>query len=206
MIRRPVSFSDPTILPLLDPGVILSLVLSSLSLKKYLRQDILKITTDHLMFIFRGFLTHLHLYTRLPWEDITSLNIPGILEIKKAGYSKVSILLTSGHEANMLVENIGLKTKDLIAFIPPSRVSRKRIIGTFHSNSLTNWLWTIVSVLLKLHQLKGWTEEYTSTLHKINRRKVKTDPPPLLLLVLHLTPSPLPSTDKGFQKTYNCFM
>lgn len=59
---------------------------------------------------------------------LNKLNIDGIIEIKKAGYSKVSVFLQSGKFANSLTEDPRLKENDLIAFIPPFRTSRKGII------------------------------------------------------------------------------
>lgn len=59
---------------------------------------------------------------------MASLNIKNILEVKKVGYSKVSIFLKTFDAVNKLVNNPMLAQKDLIAFIPPSRMSRKGII------------------------------------------------------------------------------
>lgn len=50
------------------------------------------------------------------------------MEIKKVGYSKVSIFLKTRKAANDLVSDFRLKERDLIAFISPSRISRKGII------------------------------------------------------------------------------
>lgn len=56
------------------------------------------------------------------------LKIEGIIEIKKAGYSKVSVFLQTGKFANSLTEDSRLYENDLVAFIPPFRISRKGII------------------------------------------------------------------------------
>ncbi|KMQ91377.1 nucleic-acid-binding protein from mobile element jockey-like isoform x2 protein [Lasius niger] len=71
---------------------------------------------------------------RAPLHPITvgriiyGLNNEDILEIKKIGFSKVSIFLKTKETTNQLVSDQRLQKKDLIAFIPPSRTSRKGII------------------------------------------------------------------------------
>ncbi|XP_029680212.1 uncharacterized protein LOC115245858 isoform X2 [Formica exsecta] len=60
---------------------------------------------------------------------ICELIIEDILEIKRIGYSKVSVFFKSREAANALVEDRRLATKDVVAFIPPPfRISRKDII------------------------------------------------------------------------------
>ncbi|XP_050456631.1 uncharacterized protein LOC126854203 [Cataglyphis hispanica] len=59
---------------------------------------------------------------------VCELNIKEILEIKKVRYSKVSIYFKTREAANILVENKRFFHKDLVAFIPPFRTSRKSII------------------------------------------------------------------------------
>ncbi|KAM0734490.1 hypothetical protein ACS0PU_011961 [Formica fusca] len=59
---------------------------------------------------------------------IASLNISDVMEIRKVGFSKVSIFVKTREAANDLVNDSRLKKEDLIAFIPPSRTSRKGII------------------------------------------------------------------------------
>lgn len=51
-----------------------------------------------------------------------------ILEIKKIGYSKISVQLTNRDAANQLLTNSALKSKNLTAFIPSFRTTRQGII------------------------------------------------------------------------------
>ncbi|EFN68824.1 hypothetical protein EAG_11378 [Camponotus floridanus] len=59
---------------------------------------------------------------------VCELGISDILEIKKAGFSKASIYFKTKEAANALVNDRKLSEKDLKAFIPPFRTSRKGII------------------------------------------------------------------------------
>lgn len=59
---------------------------------------------------------------------VCELGIEDILEIKKIGFSKVSIYFKSRDAANALINDRRLSVKDLEAFIPPFRISRKSII------------------------------------------------------------------------------
>lgn len=59
---------------------------------------------------------------------VCELNLEDILEIKKVGFSKVSVFFKSRDAANALVDDKRLAAKDLETFIPPFRTSRKSII------------------------------------------------------------------------------
>jgi len=59
---------------------------------------------------------------------VCELNIEDILEIKKTGFSKVSVFFKSRDAANTLVDDKRLAVKGLEVFIPPFRTSRKGII------------------------------------------------------------------------------
>lgn len=59
---------------------------------------------------------------------LSSFKNEDILEIKRAGYSKVSVFLKTKEAANNLVEDQRLQKHNLITFIPPFRTSRKTII------------------------------------------------------------------------------
>jgi len=59
---------------------------------------------------------------------VCELNIDDILEIKKIGFSKVSVFFKFRDAANALVDDRRLAAKGLEAFIPPFRTSRKGII------------------------------------------------------------------------------
>lgn len=59
---------------------------------------------------------------------LCELNVKEIMEIKKIEYSKVSVFFKTREAGNALVEDKRLTLKDLEAFIPPFRTSRKGII------------------------------------------------------------------------------
>jgi len=72
--------------------------------------------------------TRLQLHPTFVGRVVCDLNIDDILEIKKIGFSKVSVFFKFRDAANALVDDKRLAAKGLEAFIPPFRTSRKGII------------------------------------------------------------------------------
>lgn len=81
---------------------------------------------------------------------INRLDIEGIIEIKKVGFSKVSIYLQSGQAANSLVDDPRLKENDLVAFIPLFRTSRKGVIRHVPLDLFENQILEGVKNLIKV--------------------------------------------------------
>lgn len=87
------------------------------------------------------------------------------MEIKKVGYSKVSIFLKTRKAANDLVSDLRLKERDLIAFISPSRISRKGIIRNVPLDLANEMILENISSPIKITSVK-----------RLNRRMTDVQP------------------------------
>ncbi|XP_029680875.1 uncharacterized protein LOC115246299 [Formica exsecta] len=81
---------------------------------------------------------------------ICGLNIQDILEIKRIGLSKVLVFFKSGSAANSLVQDQRLAAKNLEAFIPPFRTSRKAIIKDVPLHLTDQMILDIISSPIKV--------------------------------------------------------
>lgn len=85
------------------------------------------------------------------------------MEIKKADYSKVSIFLKTHEAANDLVNDPRLKGRDVIAFIPPSWISRKGIIRNISLDLADETILKNVSSPIKITSAKRLSRRVTDS-------------------------------------------